>query len=384
MSRLNTVQLTRCLVLLILFILNPSPGPAYAEEPASEIDCLECHEDIWDDETAKNFIHKSFLEKNCILCHSQNASLLVEDESWRKTFLATSHWFEFDAREIPTIMVLEASSSTVRLTREIPLPPLDDLSDLANAYEQSPPEIFDVKVLEVARGIFLTASISWQTDRPTGSIITYGVEKLGQTTPENLHLRTEHLETLSGLKHDQTYPFRITVEDAVGNRTESDIFEFNTFSTFSNPGQESVPENCCLAKTLSLESKIFRIDNQYLINITGTQPFKIVLSLKRDDNIKIAPAMDEDAEHIILSEEETSTFLACKRCHPDSEHHPVNVRPKKGMKILADHPTLADGRISCISCHAPHASNLEFLLIKDKRQELCIGCHDSLKYRKKT
>ena len=235
------------------------------------------------------------------------------------------------------------------------------------------------------KGIFLAASIYWQTDRPTGSMITFGVDKLQQVTPIG-NRKTEHLETLVDLKHDQTYQFRITAEDDFGNRTESDVFKFSTAATFSNPAREAVAENCCSGKrALSLKSNIFRRGDQYLTNITGTQPFKIVLSLKNNFNVKTeAVNWDEDEEHIILAEDKVSTFLICKRCHSYSDHHPVNVYPKKGMKVMADHPTMSDGRISCVSCHDPHASNLEFLLIKDKQQALCVCCHNILKYSGET
>lgn len=384
MYQLNITQLNRSLILLLLFALIIFTASVSTENLGSLKNCLECHEDIWVDETNKNFIHEPFLEKDCIVCHSENASLLFDDEAWTDTspLASTSHWFEFDACEPPPTIILQASfSNMVCLTREIPFPPLDDLSELSDVYEQSPPKITDVEVLEVKKGIFLTATIYWQTDRPTGSTIIFGVKKLRQTTPGDRQLRTEHLETLSDLKFGQTYQFRITAEDTVGNRTESDIFEFGTFSTFSNPTLKSVAENCSLTKALSLKSNIFRKDDQYLLNITGTQPFKIFLRLKNNDNIKTEtlnePIEDVFYNHIILAEEEISTFLACKKCHNDSEHHPVNVYPKRGMQVLSDYSTMADGRISCISCHAPHASNLQFLLVKDKRQGLCSDCHAS-------
>ena len=384
MSRFNISLLTRSFVPLTLFALTLSPGAvtAVVKMPESEIDCIECHDDIWDEETTKNVIHEPFLGKNCILCHSENSRLFVDDQSWTSNLPTTSHWFEFDDREHPTTVILQATSSNKsRLFREIPLPLFNDLSELSDVDGQSPPKIFDVKVLEVSKGIFATASISWSTDRPTSSIIAYGVEKLGNTTPMGNLFHTEHLETLSGLDHDQTYQFRITAEDDFGNITESDILNFSTSSTFSNLTPKSIARRSRLTKALSLKSRFFRKDDQCLVNITGTQPFRIVLSLKNNFDIKTeAVNWDEDEEHIVHAEEELKTLLVCKKCHPNSDHHPVDVHPEKGMKVADDHPTLADGRISCISCHSPHASTREFLLIKDKEQELCFGCHNISKY----
>ena len=82
MFRSNISLLTRCLVSLTLCVLISSPGTASAEESEFAVDCLECHDDIWDDEIAKNFIHKPFLEKDCLVCHSPNSRLLSDGESF--------------------------------------------------------------------------------------------------------------------------------------------------------------------------------------------------------------------------------------------------------------------------------------------------------------
>ena len=381
----NITQLVRRFILLVPVILIIWTGTASAKNSGSLTNnCIECHDDIWDEEITKTVIHEPFLENDCLVCHSENPKLLVDDEFWTDMSLlpSTSHWFEFDANELPPTIILQASfGKKLCLSRVIPFPPLDELSELSDVYKQRSPEIFDVKVLEVARGIFLTASISWSTDRPTSSLIAYGVEGLWNTAPMGNLFHTEHLETLSGLEHDQTYQFRITAEDDFGNITESDIFIFDTFSTFSKSAQESA--NPSLTKALSLKSKFFRRNDQYLINLTSTQPFKVFLRLKNNFNIKTKEP-DGQSRHIILAGEKISTFLVCKVCHPNSDHHPANVYPKRGMKVADDYPTMADGSISCISCHAPHASNLEFLLIKDKRQGLCVDCHSSHNNRVKT
>ena len=398
MGQVNISQLIRYIILLLLFALVPCTRATPTEKPTSQNDCLKCHNEIWQEEIAKRYIHTPFREKKCTGCHATNdlSSLKdpvissSDDESvnWtgKNLIPATSHWFEFKSAENPATMILEASyGSMVRLYREIPLPPLDDLTDVTDVYEQNPPKIYNVKVPEVKKGIFLSASISWQTDRPTGSIITYGVEKLRQNTPLNGRLRTEHLETLSSLKSGQTYQFRITAEDAIGNRTDSDIFKFSTATTFSELPKKPVAENCCLATPLGLESKFFRKGDRYLVNITVIRPVKLFFALlKTKCPVTAAPnepeILDDQPQttrHIITNEEVTTTFIVCKRCHRNFIiHHPVNVYPKKRMKIPADYPTMADGRISCVSCHAPHASDLKYRMIKDHRQELCIGCHN--------
>jgi predicted CXXCH cytochrome family protein len=58
-----------------------------------------------------------------------------------------------------------------------------------------------------------------------------------------------------------------------------------------------------------------------------------------------------------------------------SSSHPVNILPKPGMVIPPEYPLLADGRISCMSCHVYHGGNFEHRLVKPDKQSLCKGCH---------
>jgi predicted CXXCH cytochrome family protein len=59
----------------------------------------------------------------------------------------------------------------------------------------------------------------------------------------------------------------------------------------------------------------------------------------------------------------------CQTCHTDlSQHyHPTT----------SEKPDPRTGRpLTCTSCHLPHASEIEGLLIAEPKRELCIQCHD--------
>ncbi|MFO7606914.1 MAG: cytochrome c3 family protein [Desulfurivibrionaceae bacterium] len=385
-------------ILLALMVFAQLPATTVKGEDApresriSPKECLECHEKIWNEGTAKRFVHAPFQEKKCFDCHAADSSLGTEDSdtadesdpdkiNWTGKSLvpATSHWFEFTTENEPAIMILEATyGSRVRLYREIRIPPLIELPNLTDIYQDKAPMINDVKVLAVEKGVFLKATISWKTDRPTTSAISYGIKELKQKTINDNRLQTDHLEILSQLEHGETYRFRIIAEDSVGNPAKSDIYEFSTASTFSSPGLEEL-EKCCLATPLGLKSRFYRKGGSYLINITLARPVKIFFKIKEGIGSENQEAMEEespDIKHVIVNEKKTISLVVCKNCHQDmSGHHPVNVFPKKKMVIPDDYPTLDDGRISCVTCHNPHASDLQFLMIKDYTGELCVGCH---------
>lgn len=68
----------------------------------------------------------------------------------------------------------------------------------------------------------------------------------------------------------------------------------------------------------------------------------------------------------------------CFQCHDPNEDplknhiHPYDVKPKRKWKISLE---LSDqGKLECLTCHNPHASNAGHLLRSDQNNS-CIGCH---------
>jgi len=405
MNRKYHAMLAVPMVLFLLSLATKSNEPELlSENKTSPKECLDCHEGIWDEATAKVYIHAPFQEKKCIVCHAADTPLNTEEEAtdetdpehkdWtgRSLVPATSHWFEFSTNGKNAAMVLEASyGSTVRLYQEIPLPPLNELENLENAFGE-PPLIANVAVIEIKKGVFLTATISWRTDHPTTSKITYWIKGKQESTLTDPILQTDHQETLTELMKDEIYRFKINAEDPVGNIAESGPFEFSTAKTFSNQTADDFLVQCCFAAPLGLESHFYRKDDHYLINITLARPVRLFFKIKEDNNFENDTVGSPDPKtnlpteikHIVINEKKIIGLIICKKCHRNlTGHHPVNVFPKKGMVVPSDYPVLDDGRISCITCHTPHASDLRFLVIKDHRQELCIGCHSELAPEKK-
>lgn len=73
-----------------------------------------------------------------------------------------------------------------------------------------------------------------------------------------------------------------------------------------------------------------------------------------------------------------SSESLCLTCHdPEGtlkwHNHPYNVRPRKG--VAAHLKLTGKGRLECLSCHNPHASQSEHLL-KITNEFTCIGCHE--------
>jgi predicted CXXCH cytochrome family protein len=61
----------------------------------------------------------------------------------------------------------------------------------------------------------------------------------------------------------------------------------------------------------------------------------------------------------------------CRTCHTDLAKH---YHPTGGPDAKPDPRT--GQPLSCVSCHRPHAGDVESLLIYEPKRELCIQCHD--------
>lgn len=90
------------------------------------------------------------------------------------------------------------------------------------------------------------------------------------------------------------------------------------------------------------------------------------------------PVIINVPDHPIMRDRAEISISICTICHPGFTgrgNHPVKIHPSIKVKIPDDYPTDSDGKISCITCHANHASNFEFRTIKPCDRALCVGCH---------
>ncbi|MCA1796766.1 MAG: cytochrome c3 family protein, partial [Geobacteraceae bacterium] len=74
-----------------------------------------------------------------------------------------------------------------------------------------------------------------------------------------------------------------------------------------------------------------------------------------------------------------TNYESCRPCHGDffgPMSHPVDIVPGEGMDVSSELPLLADGRISCMTCHVSHGGNDFYRLRFATKQELCKACHD--------
>ncbi len=389
--------LTRVFLFTLVLLFPFLPVHAYDFQG-----CPGCHQQSLDRDSVRYNLHAPFASYRCADCHAprtpapaklkahNNGKLPAARDPRQKVkwlgesiMVATDHWFVVPGNKVGDTMIVESQGLDGRFSRhEIAVPALADLSAAADPGQ--PPLLSKVQVLQVQRGVFLSATIGWQTNSITDASVRYGKidGQLAQTASPGKRFGRWHEVVLYQLQPDQTYNFQAVSKDLFGRSQSSEILTFST----SHPLDQSLPENASPAsEEIGVTSQFYRLGKDYLLDLALAQPAAVSVGWtgearnRKEVSNPAAPGGAEDA-HSGLRDEEFISSAVCKNCHPDQNRatHPVNVYPKPGMTIPPEYPTLPDGRITCNSCHNPHSSDYEYLSRKPGKRELCVGCHTDM------
>ena len=382
--------LTVCFVVVILGLSFSGQGNA-GEYSVQSGDCCKCHAEVCDDQMVKPYVHAPVLEKKCGVCHVEPVvarvgagdKRAVASIKWvaRNFDRAKEHWFQLDSELAGKVLVCRSEGADNNMYEiEVRLPQdFKALQEIAN--NKNPPEISDLRVKEVVKGMLLTATVSWKTDKPADSAVLYGVERLDNMTPVDSRLTLEHEVLISGLAGGKTYKAFFVSKDLFGNKAKSKEISFSTASPMSMAAV-TVAGDKATKDILSVDKELFSAAGQFLLKVTANQPVTAQIGLTPKAAKKAGgPVMSSvglPAGHRPLADLYTITTAVCLTCHPATKgilSHPINVYPKNGMVIPDDYRTLPDGRLSCMSCHEPHASEYEYRISRPSKKALCLGCH---------
>lgn len=402
------------LLLLACFLLA-TVMPVAAQEMTGDGGCRRCHQSMVDAVMRSRFVHQPFLAKPCVTCHGAVAGVAMAAVTARplpvsrelemaQQKLTTREqekikWFEesptparrhcflirsMAAGDVLYVEVRDEGSSQRRL-RRFTLPARAGLPPLADSGVA--PVISDVHVLAVRRGLLLSAVIGWHTDGPADATVRYGLDvALRQNVSQAGSFIHDHQVTLTGLKANQTYRFCVVSSDLAGRRTVSPMATFST-----GRDQSRAPEDMPAGDgKFVVQSNFFKYGDSYVLQMSFSRPATVYLGtpLVRSEQVVSGQpvARPETAggerrteeAHPPLNSAFESQIKVCVTCHPDSTSelsHPVNVLPPAGMRVPPEYPTLADGRITCMTCHVPHGGEYQYRLRKARKRDLCIGCH---------
>jgi len=219
--------------------------------------------------------------------------MFVLDPDNRKLPLAVKHWWKLRAETLPSgrtfygLKIWKASETEPELWQMHGSEGTDDLQNgslivVAHHVDARFGKIeitsLDDDVTQpLIRNVQVTpndttALVSFDTDEPTKSVVSYGQTTSYETgTVGNTELKVEHTLTLTGLAPDRTYHFQIAVEDGRGNPTTS------TDDTFHTQGSSTIPPSTFATDEFNssvIDDKVWAFFdplNDSTVSMTGTQ-----------------------------------------------------------------------------------------------------------------
>lgn len=344
--------------------------------------------------------HQPFARHECRSCHAVPVEVVTQSISgssgsargldrrrvvWLEDspMAATEHRFLLPAEQLGEVLIVETRDEDGGVSQtELAVPMLVDITTVTD--DGRSPVISDVEVLEVRRGVFLSVTIRWSTDTLTSAQVVYGLEDMSQSTRSGGRYGLRHQVVLNQLKPGKTYNFRVVSRDLQGREEKSQVLTFSTARAVART-QSAVDSFDRSGPKVAAES-FRRHGSDYLLTLQFGKPSTVFVGRKGPVREQVAKVEIPAAEsvgrdvHTDLSSGAVLTITSCRSCHQKqiSATHPVGVLPKPGMVIPPEYPTLPDGRISCVSCHAVHGSNNEYLARKPGKRDLCVGCHQDM------
>ncbi len=373
----------RYYIFFIILYLIICPTKIFAQK-----NCLSCHNSWYNEKIDEASIHAPFLHGNCNVCHSKSD---MENSSDQDQQISDYNWIL--SKYIPSGMTLIPLSQNKNLLLKLTNEDKDinktihlkvtNFEQLSNNIDFSLPVVItNFHVVSITTDYMVHAKIVWNTNIPTKCSIYYGISKNDKNISNEYLYSTNHILEIDGLKKNTQYYLYIVAESPINEKITSSTISFNTSANFDN---SSLIENSNVNQKLDV--KIINILDKRYIEITS--PTQLYLKIALDNSnlsngvtgINIADTSIKPT-HLCSSEIYELGYKKCLDCHNSSQYdhnsHPINIMLPPNM-----HPPkkliLVNGKITCITCHCPHASNYPHQL-RMKETTLCGCCHDLRHY----
>lgn len=361
----------------------------------AETECVSCHEQADPQRLRGRYVHQPMVKKQCDQCHiagtrvakRQKISPLAKEKQrqekirWVRTLSGRQqeHWLRLPAKSVAGNLYLRAADGRLRTpVKKIVLPVLASLPQKEN--DKLPPQQLDITVSDVRLSISASATVRWKTDEFTESHLYYGVGRLSSVKHVEL-LAREHEQLLTGLDAGETYQYQIVSQDLFGNETRSPLLEFSTEKSLMSSAARNDFRSGFMAE-IEMSWQLFRVGGDYLLAVTADRPVTLAFGVEKHTAEQLQVEQQEVKSgafvHPILKSSLDTNVTVCKDCHTglrEDYSHPIKIRARRGMVIPADFPLLPDGKLSCMTCHANHASDFEYRLRRAEKSDLCRGCH---------
>ena len=388
-------------VFMIAFLFYDNLS-AFSKNEIKQNHCLSCHKTIYEKGVSSSYQHSPFEKRECVACHLKHEGISpVRDKGTlsvkilESVALSSPDYLEehtiFLRELIPeavydiNVVLKDMSRNTLRKEFKGVTPA--KVQDIKTD-DEKPPVISGIKVGPIKRAIFLETTITWTTDKPSTSYVTYWIsEQYRKHVPEDINLVKHHQVTLYNLVAGKEYHFYVASRDMFGNEVVSEDMIFNTATISKTYELEDITIRKGGAVELAVNKMDFFLLNSALgLHLETTKPANVTVeyvkvedpTVPNEPQIEPASVLRKPYPSELRSGKELA-INACYNCHPLEElglTHPVGVALKRTTKIPKDLPTLKGGIITCVTCHDAHGASRPYLARKDMTRDICISCHD--------
>jgi predicted CXXCH cytochrome family protein len=380
--RLRVNKLKRTIVLISILILASAIqlGPAAAGEKTGPYECIDCHEEIYSNALANPYQHGMVMDK-CGLCHIARPGK-GETEEGKKTSIDFSAYQREGILYVGDLqddqkyeMEITATDNAERSSKPYHISIVPGKAEVHEEGLSSIAALTGAAVEEIKMGVFVEATITWETDVPATSEVEY---KRFNMQPHRFKLNNqftkEHKVTLSALKHEQYYFYRVISRDIEGNMLQS---EEEMFDTSEEIAADKGPASKDPAGPVINEVKAFRIKDRkgVYLKVQTSKPAKLIVSFDAMHEVREKKVSDE-THSPLLAPARYAAIEACKNCHKQNASHPVGVRGKNDkIRTPDDLPTIDNGVVTCATCHLPHGGKKIYFARMDFNMNICRECH---------
>ncbi len=383
-------------VILLFSLLSDATTKTVKKNRSS---CLKCHEQVLMKAIANPFQH-SVVQDSCKVCHQVEAR--VEQKKsvlWSQTFQPEGTVFIGNLephKQYKVIAEVLDSFGNKSTLQNITIKP----SKILNSFVNTSPleQISNVRLDKLTKGLFVEATIAWNTNVPATTEIEYkmikgeskrkekwkgkgrakrkakgkgkGKAKYRKMSSAGNLFTNEHSLAFNGLRHKSTYQYRIVSRDISGNILKSSEYTLNT-SDATAPVE--ISEELKELPTLITNLRVLKNEkkNDFYIKIAANKNVQFKIWLKDIDENSDRPCLN-------FKQNRYSTIDVCIKCHAQDSSHPVGVRSKNPKIVVSDNlPTIENGMITCVTCHYSHGGKKQYYLRVNFTEEICAKCHQS-------
>ena len=342
--------------------------------------CKDCHsgpkakelklEDVYEKIATLQYRHSVVEEEKCEQCHiikgfktGRRWEITSSDTQREQIFFLKD--LSWDRKYQIDLKIKDSSGKEIAVT---PLQFIPSQITTSMNNNQKAPLIKNVTVSEIRQAVFLEATIIWETDKPSNSIVEYGfTPQYGEMAVAEKIFANGHKITMAGLKAGKQYHYRAISRDIFGNVGVSNDFILDTTVQIKKDDGEKITDRMM---PQAKEVSVFKINgtNDIFIKLLTDKPVKAYVVVNEPAEI--------DKHGFGLAPASFSRIDACVKCHSQGASHPVGIRsmgPK--TKIPSELPTIEGGMITCVTCHYPHGGNKKHFARLDSERDLCIKCH---------